>query len=431
MCIFDQIQRMSQVSLSIASAASRFNLVLGLVAFLPLAFPKLVTLAVVLLAVSVVYLYVRKEIAWQFNWSSAALIGLYLVYLVWILWAEDKANGLKYAEYKLSFLLFPLLLSIRPKFNLRLDGAVTGLIAGVLVASIPGIMDSFHCVDEHNRFLFCYTSSRISVVHHPSYFAAFLLVAVVGAWHGYRQQWAGYSGWAVVLFSAFAMGFYFLCLSLAGMLYLLIFLLGLGIFFIIRRVGKRAGIALSLLSPAIAIGVLWFTPGVKEEFRNTLEWTGDYLKSPSAYLEARSKERELQSNHIRLVMWTVTAKLVAEHPTGVGTGDVDRHLHKRLLEYGFVELVEQDLNAHNQYLQTALETGVLGLGMLLLFIGSSLRTALREKSLLLLVLVSGFAFNALFESFFQRQSGVVFYSFWIPFIILYVRCNQKSAESKE
>jgi len=419
---------MSQVSFSIASAASRFNLVLGLVAFLPLAFPKLVTLAVVLLAVSVVYLHLRKEITWQFNWPSAALIGLYVVYLVWILWAEDKANGLKYAEYKLSFLLFPLLLSIRPKFTVRLDGAVTGLIAGVLVAAIPGIIDSFHCVDEHNRFLFCYTSSRISVVHHPSYFAAFLLVAVVGAWYGYRQRWVGYWNWSVVLFSAFALAFYFLCLSLAGMLFLLLFLIGLCVYYIMRRFGKRSGIALVLISPALLVSVLWFTPGIKDEFRNTLEWTGEYLRSPSAYLEARSKERELQSNHIRLVMWTVTAELIAEHPFGVGTGDVDRHLHKRLLEYGFWELVDQDLNSHNQYLQTTLETGVLGLILLLMFVLSSLRTAIRKKSLLLLVIVAGFAFNALFESFFQRQSGIVFYSLWVPLLVMIVRYGQPTTQ---
>jgi len=413
------------------TAQAWFNSILGLVAFLPLAFPKLTPIAVLLLAFSTGYLYLKKQVQWKVNLPAFMLMLLYFVYVVWIFFAFDKANGLKYAEYKLSFLVFPLLLSIRPKFAVRLDWAVTGFIAGVLVAAIPGIIDSLHCVEEHNRFLFCYTSSRISVVHHPSYFAAFLLVAVVGAWHGYYQRWVGYFKWSVILFSVFAMAIYFLCLSLAGMFFLLLFLIGLGGYYIMHRFGKRSGIALLLFSPALLVSVLWFTPGIKDEFRNTLEWTGEYLRSPSAYLEARSKERELQSNHIRLVMWTVTAELIAEHPFGVGTGDVDRHLHKRLLEYGFVELVDQDLNSHNQYLQTTLETGVLGLIFLLVFVLSSLRTAIRKNSLLLLVIVAGFAFNALFESFFQRQSGIVFYSFWIPLMLMIVRYSQSTTHEAD
>jgi hypothetical protein len=58
------------------------------------------------------------------------------------------------------------------------------------------------------------------------------------------------------------------------------------------------------------------------------------------------------------------------------------------------------------------------------FSDSEVRSAHQEKSLLLLVLVTGFAFNALFESFFQRQSGIVFYSFWIPLLVMYVNQHQ-------
>ena len=46
------------------------------------------------------------------------------------------------------------------------------------------------------------------------------------------------------------------------------------------------------------------------------------------------------------------------------------HWYPYLLQYGFDQLVADDLNPHNQYLQTTLEIGIIGLLLLLGFIGS-------------------------------------------------------------
>lgn len=405
------------------TAQAWLNGVLGLVAFLPVAFPKLTPIAVLFLGFTVGYLYLKKQVEWKVNLPAFMLMLLYAVYLIWILFADDKANGLKYAEYKLAFLIFPLLLSIKPKFKLPLHGAVTGLIVGILVAALPGIVQTMDCVDEHNRFMYCYTSSRISVVHHPSYFAAFLLVAVAGAWKGYSEKWKGFTLFVVTLFTCWAAILYFLCMSLAGILFLVILLFVFFVFWFFSRFGKRIGLLFLVISPLFVYLLVSSTPGVKEEFNNATDWTLEYVKSPETYLEKRAGERELQGNHVRLVMWTVTSELILEHPLGVGTGDVDAYINSRLAEYGFDELVAQDLNSHNQYLQTTLETGVLGLSILLVLIGSAWRVGWENRSWLLLVVVAGLAFNALFESFLQRQSGVVFYSFWIPFLVSYLKSS--------
>jgi hypothetical protein len=68
-----------------------------------------------------------------------------------------------------------------------------------------------------------------------------------------------------------------------------------------------------------------------------------------------------------------------------------------------------------------MEIGVIGLALLLLLIVSAVRFAVRMKNPVLLVLVTVFAFNSLFESMLQRQSGIVFLSFWICLLIVWSR----------
>ena len=74
------------------------------------------------------------------------------------------------------------------------------------------------------------------------------------------------------------------------------------------------------------------------------------------------------------------------------------------------------LNPHNQYFQTAIEVGMVGLFFLLAIIFFGLYYAILNKNWLLLFILISLAFNCLFESILQRQSGIVFYTFWISLL---------------
>lgn len=396
-----------------------FSIYLGLFSLGTLVFPKLTTLLVILLAAMVITGYVRKELNWQLNRPALFLMLLYGAYLVGVFFAHELSNGLKYAEYKLSFLIIPLLLSVKPKFELKYQWPVAGLVIGTLIVAGIGILSSCNCYERHQWLLYCFSSSYISPVHHPSYFAGFLLFATVAAWHGYRKKWKGFSLYTVIPYTLFALVFYFLCLSLAGLLFLGMLLVGLFVYFLYRKLGKWVALSVLVLGPVILYVVLNNTPGIREDVQVTKNGLSEYISDPHAFLVKRLDDPEIPGNQKRLVMWTVTTELILEHPFGVGTGNVDEYLFGRLEKYGFHQLVEDDLNPHNQYLQTTLEIGIIGLLLLLGFIGFSIHLAIKHRNFLLLVLVSGLAFNMLFESMFQRQSGIVFYAFWVPLTVIY------------
>jgi O-antigen ligase len=88
-------------------------------------------------------------------------------------------------------------------------------------------------------------------------------------------------------------------------------------------------------------------------------------------------------------------------------------MHQRLVELGLNQQAALNYNPHNQYLQIAAELGIIGL---LLFLGILLYGvvwAISSKNWLLTLVMLSLMFNCFFESMLQRQSGIVFYCFWI------------------
>jgi len=100
----------------------------------------------------------------------------------------------------------------------------------------------------------------------------------------------------------------------------------------------------------------------------------------------------------------------------VGTGDVEDALVKKYQEKGISMAAEQRLNAHNQYIQTYLAIGLPGFLILALMLFLPAWQAFRRYNLVYFLFLSIMAFNFIFESMLEAQSGVVFYAFFNVFL---------------
>lgn len=405
-----------------------FSIALGVFSFLIIGFPKLSSLGVILLGLIVFFGFVKKQLSWKFNVPGVLMMLIYVAYLVGILFAHELAIGLKYAEYKLGLFIIPLLLSIQPNFKLSIHSSVIGAILGVIVALIPGIMNSCDCYSEHGWLLYCFSSSYISTVHHPSYFAGFILITVVAAWYGRFAHWKGFTNWTVSIYSVLGIGFYFLCLTLAGILFFGILIAGIIIYYSIRKFGFKLTIPLGIVVIFLMMITAYNLPWFEKDIKTTTASYEKFMDDSQSFLIGKVGEEEIPGNQIRIIMWAVTTELIMEHPFGVGTGNVDEYLTKRLNDFGLTQVSKMEYNPHNQYLQTTLEIGFIGLLLLVFMIVSALWFAWKNKSYVLFILVAGLAFNCLFESMLQRQSGVVFYSFWISLLIVSINTHKRLNE---
>ena len=404
------------------SFQSWYNLALALVIFLQVVFPKKIGLGIIVFVLATIVGVVRKQLEFKFNTNLALFIALFLAYAIGIFFTENPQDIGKYMESKLSYVAFPILFFFRPKtFKIDLRWPGLALIMGVIIVSIIGLVNWYSYISILGFRASIY---QFSHVHHPTYFAAYLFLAMGLAVYGWQQKWTGFTSLTVVLFLAFGSVMTALTISLAAVLYYFLVVIILGVYFFNKRFGKKWALIVGI-GVMMLMGIFIMSTDLRYDVANTSISIFEYCKDPELFL--KNANRYLAGNEVRLVMWTVSILLIIQHPFGVGTGNVDQYLTEKLMTYDLKDLAMSHYNPHNQYLQTFLEIGVVGFAIIIAIIFLSARYAWRSKNWLLLIIVSSLAFNCFFESMLQRQSGIVFYTFWICLlVVMQVGSTQKN-----
>ena len=389
----------------------RFYLItLCLLAGVWILFPHFTSLFVCLFALVVFYGILKKELVFTFKLLPSLLALLYIVYLVYAIPTNHLPIALDFLEYKLSLIVFPLLLSFQPKFQLNWKYVcysfllsvtflvVFDLIQAGLNYSNSGILNSFY-------------SSALSPAHHPTYLTAFLSLAILLFSQLSLNSASVKIKWVLYLIIGLFVLIHIPLSSLSGMLFLCLFFgLALLIYFVKKR---RWGLIIFIFCAGVIMGftILKVQPSLKENINSTLDLVNSYATSPQKFIHSRPFP--MQGNEARLVIWTVAFDIFMDHPMGVGLGNLEEMMHQRLIYLGLNEQADLNYNPHNQFLQIAAELGVIGLGLFLLIVAYGFYWSITTKNWLLLLVISNLFINCLFESMLQRQSGIVFYCFWI------------------
>lgn len=133
------------------------------------------------------------------------------------------------------------------------------------------------------------------------------------------------------------------------------------------------------------------------------------FKSTKSY-DAKTIEKS------RLLTWDASLQLIKEAPLlGYGIGDANDILIEKYKELGYDYNYKNKYNAHNQFLQTMLQTGIVGCAVLIsifIVLGYRMNRSRNEFSVFLILLVS-----LLFESMLVRFNGIVFFSIITPLLL--------------
>ena len=118
------------------------------------------------------------------------------------------------------------------------------------------------------------------------------------------------------------------------------------------------------------------------------------------------------SSGIRYILWNTSAKVIQiSDYLGYGIGDAQAVLSTQLAADGYAVLSEENYNAHNQFLQIGLATGIVGICLYLFSLLYFIRIFIKRKNAEGVVFLLFFIFVFLFESVLERQNGIIIYSF--------------------
>lgn len=149
-----------------------------------------------------------------------------------------------------------------------------------------------------------------------------------------------------------------------------------------------------------------------------------FVKNPHFFHGSRVNETTLNtqdipiSEHDRWLSWKAAVAAIEQAPLlGYGIGDAKDVIVAKYKELGpaYQVHVKHRYNAHNQFLQTWLETGIVGI-FILLFIFTWLAFYMRRSSNEFAVFLALFI-ALIFESMLVRFNGIVFFSIIVPLLL--------------
>jgi O-antigen ligase len=400
-----------------------YNVSIAFILF-SLGFAKLNSLSIILFTLITIVGVFIKCLKFEFKPILYVFTLIYIAYIIGFFVSDNKEMAAKYLEYKLPLLLFPILFSFSNPKIINVKIISWGLLIGIFYFIFKGLLNSldlYASTKETVYFFNAYLSPDI----HPSYMSVYVIFGIIILWLGWKQKWFILQKrlvfsiiFVLVLYSIFL-------LSLAGLLFLVI-VLAIFIYYQFFQRYKWKGFILFCFVFCLGVTTIYFALPlrVQSEFSGAIITVKDAFKKRENYIETRIYP--MTGSETRLVMWTLSTKLIQEKPMGYGSGDLDNLFEKEFEKRGQKEFGLQHYNPHNQYLQLSLEIGILFLILFVVFLIHLFQKAFKTKHVLLFFVILSLFFNCLFESMLQRQYGLVFYVLMICLLYNFKPSTQTS-----
>ncbi len=331
--------------------------------------------------------------------------GIYIFHIIAMFYTADISEGFVDLESKLSILLFPILLgAVKPISTLSYQRVLKFFVFGTVVAVSIGYISSIIDYRE-TEDLRAFYMSNFSPVHHPSYVAMYINLAIfilaIKACNRALARKPDVWHWILMLLLALTLVF------LASKLGVLSFVFSIPCILIVAwRKGILKSVFTLKLLAVLGVFVLFFLndPISSKRLANSVKVATEE--------QVDKQGSEMESTRARKTSWTIAVAEIAKHPFGVGTGDIQNHMDTKYRENGHQLMAEHSLNVHNAFLQMALAQGWLALLWFLFSLAYPLRMIWKNSWWIygfFLVLIS---VNFLVESMLEKQSGVIFFAFF-------------------
>lgn len=329
--------------------------------------------------------------SWPF-WSY------YGVYILGMLWTDNMESGGFSLQVKLSFLVLPPLVyhAVAIGLNrLHFKWILTATIA--ISLAVMGV-DVYQNVNAGQSFWYTVSGSQISLPYmHRAYFMNYIYLAILAWTYFGKFKWQ--SNVVILLLGVI---FWFL----QGRMNILVALALVPAMWWLSRKGNQPGRWVVGLAMLILFGVLHFAELTPSRFEADMGTELDL-----------GEDGEAPEKNSRAYLWKSAGEVYLRHPfLGVGTGDAGDEMVAQFARSDYEFGLEREYNAHNEYAQTLMTLGPLGLIALLLLFLPALKTAWVNRDSAYVLWTVYFAGVILTEVYFNRFHGVYLYALSASFL---------------
>lgn len=400
-------------------------LVLILLYFFTLFFPKLTLLTIVAAAALVGYSLWFSSFAekWQTIKRRRHLQGMFLFFawiVVSLLLSENFSKGLRFLDPRLALFYFPLCVgSLRLRTPFR-DAVLLG--CAVLTTAMALVCLGYGLQRSHffRQPAFLYNDALTEVLGQQSIYISLLVnvaIFIFGYFILFKKPM--HRGWMLLaILFLFCMSYLLASRTMMGALYAVTF--GFCFYYIFNRKKYLEGATLLM---GLLIGgflVFKFFPNTLNRFKELAYTKYNYQSmGKESHYNMQLDSTQWNGANFRRAAWACGWELFQQHPVvGVGIGDKESALFNVYKQKDFQFAIRTNKNVHNNYLDILYSMGAIGLVLFLIgWIVLPIRQALTYKDGLAVLIILTFAAAWVTEIYFDRNLGGMLTGFLIPFLL--------------
>jgi len=345
----------------------------------------------------------QKVKVWYKNKYALLFSGFYILYLLWLFRTPDLQSGIFNIQVKLSLGIFPFLFASEGETSPERQRLfMWSFISGCL---FNGVICLSYAVWKYlTLHVYEFTYSQLSLFLHPSYFTMYIDMALLFIFHMVTTEKMNIKKTektGLLIVALFLLFLVMLLQSKAGWACTILLILAILIRLFMDKTYRK--FAIIVFAGAIAIaGITYFTMITKERSRLNVAQT--------LFATGRMDSTSAESTQARYYIWKAAKQVIIQQPIiGYGTGQAWKKLQEQYATDKFTGPAKKMLNAHNQYLQCAIDMGIIGLLYMLVCLFLPLIKAIRERRFTYGVLLGILIINMLVESMLEQQAGTMFY----------------------
>lgn len=334
------------------------------------------------------YKYLKKNFIYFLLFSS-----LFWIALFGMLYSQNIAEGIKNLQKQLPFLIFPLIffsIDITPQIKQVL---IKYFSYGVIVSAMFAITKAGYFKINNFGDYFYYDKFGLLLDIHTTYYAMYVIIAIA-----YFTEIVLKSSWSrkriettLILFLLIVL--YILSVRMA--------VIALAVSTIILFLSKRALLKpkniVFLFFSILIILFSYFSPNFQKRFN---------AETPEGIAISDIDTRTNQ--------WQSVLQVIENNNLviGAGTGDGHETLYDQYLKNGFETGYIYQYNAHNQFLETTLYYGLLGLFLLVTIMFIAIKECYLNRNYLGISIITIQIIFMITESTLESQSGIVLFAFF-------------------
>ena len=386
---------------------NKVNILNGLIltfAVFPIIPNSIKGLPVILLFVGALFFFKKREVNWK---SLLVNSSLFLMYTISVIYSNDHSVALKKLETALSALVIPLIFfALTPHF--KISNKIKRVFIKTFIGSttVFSIYSFVYIILRNSSLNYLWNSDKYRNIimempligQHPIYASIFLVLSIIFFVYLFKQKlFKNYKHKLLFLILTFINLVFLLFLSSKGaILALFIITFFLFIFETTKKIYKYL-IVVTFICSLITLFIY-------NRRMNELIKTQTY-QTFNPHL----------STSIRLGIYDCSWAIIKKQLfTGYGIGDAQKELNLCYANKSDILLMHR-FNSHNQYLDVAIKTGLIGLFVFLGFLAINFRNAIKKKNKPLIMILVLYCLLFLVENVLSRQSGVILFFFLICF----------------